>query len=137
MEMTNVTNTPDTYNFNHHAYEPYSAPLSIIESERSRICPSDVPIDLFIVHQPSPQFQSQIERFNIAKREINQMDSSTDEKTENNETKTDKNLESFSDSTVQSTRHLQCPDSPKEEKFITDDRFIAPSLRENKTASSS
>lgn len=53
--MTNVTNTPDTYNFNHHAYEPYPAPLSIIESERSRICPSDVPIDLFIVHQPSPQ----------------------------------------------------------------------------------
>lgn len=55
MELTNVANATDTYNFSHHAYEPYPTPLSIIESERSRICPSDVPVDLFIVRQPSPQ----------------------------------------------------------------------------------
>lgn len=83
------------------------------------------------------QFQSQIERFNIAKTEINQKDSFADEKVDDNDPNIDKNLETFGNTTVQSTGHLNCPDSCEEEQIITDDRFIAPSLRENKTASSS
>lgn len=83
------------------------------------------------------QFQSQLERFNIAKTEIIQKDSPVIEKKENNDTNVDKNSETFGNTTVQSTGHSNCPDSSEEEKIITDDRFIAPSLREIKTTSSS
>lgn len=150
MEMTGISGNNSLYNFGHHPYAPYGPPLSLIESDRSRICTPNVPVDLFSVHPLSSEvyeFNIIIIFFQFLKKEINSFRAFQTSKNNLNEISTRKleNVRCDSDAIIEESvqtpkldqmNHLSstAPCSAADRVF-TVDRFIAPSLRDNRTSS--
>lgn len=136
MEVAGISGNNTLHSFGHHPYAPYASPLSLIETDHSRICTPDVPVDLFSVDQ-TLSLKSR-EHINTS---INRKQILLPQTLESNESNVINDTNAVSSSVYDAVSKtiedcMSSTSAPMARKRISsNDTFIAPALRDNKTSS--